>query len=262
MMCLWAGGGTGCSALAKRPPSPATELSTLELLSRPAPANERYYVIFFGSQSKPRVPRYTHTWATIVKSIDCPGGPPSLEEHTISWLPSDGEIRSWQLRVKPGTNVGLHETIRQMLDTNQEIAMWGPYEAWHGLYVRFTTQKAFLESGQIGYQCVDAIGEAARQGNGCDCFHAISDMDPMFDRRRYPLRQYGQGATANIVKQVQDRPVLIQPGKTHDWLIPALGLDAYPICRETYQGISQEFSPDAIRALADQQQCQRGPLPR
>src|SRR5262249_42781614 len=119
------------------------------------------------------------------------------------------------------------------------------YETWHGLYKRFMTQKAFLDSNAVGYQAVDTIGEAARKGNGCNCFHALSDMDPLFDRRQYPLRYFGDSATLNIVRQLQQRPVLIQPRRTHDWLIPALGLDRYPIVRRHYEGPYREFSPEA-----------------
>src|SRR5262249_20727822 len=152
----------------------------------------RYFVILFGSQTTPRIPRYTHTWGTVVKVTQVPGcAEPDVEAHTISWLPESLEIRVWRVWVEPGVDLELHTTIEKMLQTGQRVSMWGPYETWHGLYKRFRTQKAFLDTGIIGYQCTDTVGEAARKGNGCDCFHALSDMDPLFDRRRYPLRYYG-----------------------------------------------------------------------
>jgi hypothetical protein len=148
-------------------------------------------------------------------------------------------------------------TLRTVLNNGEHVALWGPFETWHGIYQRFVTQQAFLESGVIGYQCTDEIGEAARTGTGCDCFHAISDMDPQFDRRRYPLISYGYPASANIVRQIAERPILIHPGQTHDWLIPVLGLDHYPIIHRQYHGPTEEFSPEAVREAVE-----RGPTTR
>lgn len=241
----------GCGSLAVQPPSPAKELQPADLLAAPSPPNERYFVILFGSQTTPRIPRHTHTWATMVKATYTPGcEQPAVEAHTISWLPDDLEVRVWKLRVAPGSNLELHTTIEEMLKTGQRVSMWGPYETWSGLYTRFVTQKAFLDSDVIGYQCTDTIGEAGRHGNGCDCFHALSDMDPQFDRGRYPLRYYGDHATLNIVRQIHERPVLLRPGECHDWLIPVLGLDRYPIVRRQYRGPTQEFSPEAALTAA------------
>ena len=134
----------------------------------------------------------------------------------------------------------------EMRRNGERISMWGPYEVWHGAYVRFRTQKAFLESGQIGYQCVDTVGEAARKGNGCNCIHAISDLDPQWGRLEYPLAQFGQAASEHIVKQILERPIVIDPPRTHDWLIPALGLDRYPIIHRPYPGAVVPFSPEAV----------------
>ena len=59
-----------------------------------APQGERFYIIVFGSQSTPRRPKYTHTWATVVRvtGADSPGEP-AVEEHTISWMPATLNIR-------------------------------------------------------------------------------------------------------------------------------------------------------------------------
>ena len=66
--------------------------------------------------------------------------------------------------------------------------MWGPYEVWHGFAHRFMVQKQFLDTGAVGYQCVDVRGEAAKLGNGCNCIHAVTDMDPIYPRWRLPAR--------------------------------------------------------------------------
>jgi hypothetical protein len=203
----------------------------------PKPPHERYYLILFGSHDITRRPAYTHTWASLIRAVEVPGcDEPTLEVHTISWLPTKIEINTFSFRVEPGANVELHDTIRRALDTRQRIAMWGPYEVWHGFVHRFMTQKQFLDSGVVGYQCIDTVGEAARYGNGCDCIHAISDMDPAYPRWRYPLALYGQPATANLVRRMMHSPIFIDPPTTHDWLIPKLGLSRYPIERRQYRG--------------------------
>ena len=227
------------------------------------PPGERYYLLLFGSENWCRQPRHVHTWATMVRVTGDPAcGTGSIEPHTISWgpaeencgAPSDGHepgwapVRPWYFKVVPGYNMRLHPTIDAMLKSKQHIVMWGPYEVWHGNYIRFMTQKTFMESGQVGYQCIDNIGEAARTGDGCDCIHSISDMDPMFSRERYPLTYFGVPATRNIVHQYMTRPVIINAPQTHDWLIPCLGLDRYPIERECYSGEVVPYSSQALAA--------------
>jgi hypothetical protein len=248
-LALWLTGGAANDI---RPPSPARDINTLDLLAMPVPPNERFYVLIFGSQTTPKMPRFTHSWGTVVKVTDRPGGAaPTIESHTISWFPATLKVRPWRFRVENGTNLELHFTIEEVLRHKERVSMWGPYETWHGVYRRFRVQKEFMESGKVGYQCIDAVGEAAREGNGCDCIHAMSDMDPIFDRRRYPLTYFGEAASLNIVRQVRERPILIHPDQTHDWLIPALGLDCYPIIRRQETGPSQEFSPENVRAYLE-----------
>jgi hypothetical protein len=239
-----------CAGQPVRPPSPALNMRIDAGLAVPRPANEHYYILVFGSQTTPRIPKYTHTWATMVTTSEVPGfAPVLLEVNTISWLPETLDVRLFRLKVEKGINLDLYATIREMLRNGERISMWGPYETWGGLHDRFITQKAFLESNAIGYQCNDGFGEAARKGNGCNCFHSISDVDPQFDRRQYPLLFYGNPASKNIVRQMFDRPILIHPRQTHDWLIPLLGLDQCPIVHRRYEGPAQEFSPEAIRQV-------------
>jgi hypothetical protein len=235
-----------CGAV--RPPSPARDLSIESLLALGQPEHEHYYILIFGSQSSPRIPRYTHTWATVVKTTELPGTPPQVVEvHTISWYPATLVVRPYRLRVERGVNLDLCTTIAEALRHKERISLWGPYETWQGLYQRFVTQEAWLDSGCLGYQCTDEFGEAAHEGNGSNCFHALSDMDPQFDRRQYPLLFYGDAASENIVRQLFGRPILIRPHETHCWLLPAIGIDQYPIVCRQYCGPTREFSPDAIQ---------------
>jgi len=238
---------TGCSFHDIRPNTPAMQVPLVELEQEVIPVTERYYMIVFGSQSSWKRPKYTHTWATVIRVNDPDCGPHiDLEPHTISWMPKALDIKTWNLLVEPGINLDLDKTIELMKKSDQRISIWGPYEIRPGLYKKFLMQKEFLESGEIGYQCVDTTGEAAWRRNGCDCIHAITDADVQFDRRLYHLRRYGETASEFIVQQCFERGVLIKPETTHDWLIDRLGLQNHKINHRKYNGWSisaDEFPP-------------------
>ena len=57
---------------------------------------EFYYVMVFGSQSKPKLLQYTHTWATFIRAVG--EGPDAnnyaLYQHSISWLPQSLDVRT------------------------------------------------------------------------------------------------------------------------------------------------------------------------
>ena len=240
---------SGCAGQAVRPPSPARELSIEASLAAKPPECEHYYILVFSSQLPVRIPKYTHTWATVVRTRELPDAPPViLDVQTISWMPATLDIHPYRPWVEEGVNLTLEETIDDVRSHGERISLWGPYETWHGLYERFATQKAYLDAKAIGYQCTDQFGEAARTGSGSNCFHAISDMDPLFDRRQYPILFYGDAAGQNIVNQLFRRPILIHGCRTHDWLISELGLNCHPIVRREYHGPAKEFSPEAVRA--------------
>jgi hypothetical protein len=237
---------SGCASLAKKPPTPADDISPRQSAAIPAPPGERYFVLVFGSQTTPKLPRYTHSWATVVRVTGEGPGAVVVEEQTISWMPASLNIRPWSLHVEPGSNLGLHFTIEEMLRRGERVSAWGPHEVGPGLAYRFGVQKAFMESGQVGYQCIDTIGEAARTGAGCDCIHAITDMDPLFGRGRYPLAYFGDSASLNIVRQIHERPIIINPEADHGWLLPLLGLDNCPIKRRSYCGPTVPYTPENL----------------
>src|SRR5205823_7651151 len=134
-----------------------------------------------------------------------------------------------RLYPEPGANVPLLATLDWAVKNRERLSEWGPYECRPSLYHRFLVQKDFIESGTVGYQCVDNIGESARTGDGCDCIHAITDMDSLFSRANYPLIWFGEDAIANIVERLHDRDWVIHPEVIHTWLNEPLGLTAYPI---------------------------------
>ena len=235
---LLACAAAGCASRAQTL-SPAHALPREAIPNDPVPG-ERYYILIFGSETTPRVPRYTHTWATVVKTVEAPGCAPQVAEvHTISWMPADLNIQPWRFTPEPGRNLELHETVRMALGFREHVALWGPYEIQPQLYRRFLLQKAFPESGQVGYQCIDTLGEGA-DGSGCDCIHALTDMDPELDRGYYPLSRFGEAGSRFIVRQLFERDLLVTED-THSWLEGPLELCHYPTHHRVYRDRSHLF---------------------
>ena len=62
------------------------------------------------------MPRFTHSWATVVKTVEASDGAQQVAEvHTISWLPADLAMNPWRFTPEPGRNLELDETIRVSL---------------------------------------------------------------------------------------------------------------------------------------------------
>jgi hypothetical protein len=224
----------GCALTAKPTPSPAP-MADVRGLNCPPPG-EHFYVIIFASQSTPKRPAYAHTYGTVVHTVEKePGKETVVEHHTISWLPATLVIRPLSFHTEPGVNLGLHETMLYAIRNEERVSEWGAYECRPRFFRRFVVQKEFLESGAVGYQCVDNVGESARKGNGCACIHAVTDMDSRFSRANYPLIWYGEDASGNIVQQLHERGWLLRPEVPHPWLDEALGLNAYHIIHRTYK---------------------------
>ncbi len=248
----------GCSILAKKAPTPADDLDPRELASIPPQPGVRQYLMVFGSQSDPKRAKYTHTWATVVRVTDGPpGSQPTIEQHTISWMPATLDIHVLSRHIEPGTNLDMVFTIEEMLRQDEHVSVWGPYEIAPGFYQRFLVQKAFLESGCVGYQCIDSMGEAARTGLGCDCIHAITDLDPLYNRSRYPLTYFGEAASRHVVRQIHERPVIIRPEQCNDWLFPLLGLDKYPIEHQQWTGPVVANTPENVERYLNSLQVQK-----
>lgn len=249
----------GCALTARKTPTPAARLTAADLAALPPPNGDRFFLLFFGAQDALRRPARTHTWAALVRVPAGHAGPggratpgqidPTLDVQTISWLPAKGPIDAFSREVEPGRNYDLHETLRYVYARDESVDVWGPYEVWHGFAFRFVTQKQFLDAGAVGYQCIDTRGEAARCGNGCDCIHAITDMDPIYPRWGYPLLYYGKPGTAHLVRRFMHSPIWYAPRVTHDWLVPRLGLCGYPLEFRGYVGRAEEHDPNSSADL-------------
>jgi hypothetical protein len=192
-----------------------------------ARGEERYYAMIFGSQSSPKLLRYTHTWATFVRVVgegDDPRGY-QVYPHTISWLPETLRIRTWALLPEKGVNLDLYATLDAVYRDRESVTMWGPFEIARPAYERSLRVKAILVSGAAEYRAIST----PRNLLISDCIHAVVAVDPVFGRGHYPLIRIGKPASRFIARQVMIHSVFDQYYTQASWLIPWLGLDRYPI---------------------------------
>jgi hypothetical protein len=192
-------------------------------------AQDRYFVLIFGSQSRLNRPSRSHTWATIVKAS---ADGTRLEQLTISWLPQAEKVRILTLRGEPGINLDLHTTISRYQQLNGSVSLWGPYEtaANRGpvLFERAASQIERLNSGTILYKAIDP-NLGPRKPYLVDCIHAITDLDQDQSRNAYSeLLRFGDRASEYIVREL-DKRGRIQRQHREDWVMDALGLRKYSI---------------------------------
>jgi hypothetical protein len=192
-----------------------------------AHGDEHYYTIVFGSQSKPKLLTYTHTWATFIRVIGDGEDPNGYEvyQHTISWLPASLDVRTWALLPERGVNLDLYATLDVVAKKNEHVAMWGPFEILPQVYQRSLMVKAVLDSGAAQYRAIST----PRNILISDCIHAVAAVDPIFGRGHYPLIRIGKPASRFIARQGMLRSDFDQYQTHAMWLVPRLGLDRYPI---------------------------------
>jgi len=190
----------------------------------------KHYLLVFGSESHPKRPRFTHTWATIVQAT--PDGPSAdgyrLESQTISWMPASLRIRPLALRPERGVNLSLKATLRDCFCKGERVVMWGPYEfdpePSPGIWARVQMQIARLNSGRVLYKCLDP-DTGPRSKYMSNCIHAVTDLDPHLPRPAYnELRNFGIDASRHLMQIIASRHD-IELNSTHSWVADALGLD-------------------------------------
>jgi hypothetical protein len=223
-------------------------LAWIMLAATCARADDRYYIVVFGSQSIPKLPSYTHTWATLVKTTGAGSDPEGcrFEAATISWLPTTLKIHSFRLRAEPGTNFDLHTTFQFVLSQKQRVSQWGPYEITCDAYCQFINKIADLECGKVRYKARDPIFKNARIS---DCIHAVSDVDSRQRIYYSEVLRCGESASNGIVRALRARGKIIDPDKTHDWINERLELQQYPIVHKPIRPSVIELLKDAIVAL-------------
>ena len=190
-------------------------------------AGEAYYVMVFGSQQTPPKPNFSHSFATFVRATwpgndPCPPSP-TLEAHTISWLPANLIVRTNALFPECGHNFDLDETLCYAYRNKERVSMWGPYQIEEELYVRAMRQITLLESGEVRYKADDLGRRSDRVSN---CIHAVSSVAEGY---RLRIAEPGWGQTASFVIAKRFRPWIIYKDEVHGWVGSAIGLDEYPI---------------------------------
>jgi hypothetical protein len=197
------------------------------LMPGEARGEDHYYVMIFGSQSSPKLLRYTHTWATFIRAVG--EGPDAnnytLDLHTISWLPQTLEVNVWTPFPEPGVNLDLYQTLEAVYRNNEHVTMWGPFTILPQVYERSLRVKEILESGAARYRAIST----PRNLLISDCIHAVAAIDPVFGRGHYPLIRIGKPASRFLARQGMTRSVFDQWQNDNTWLIPRLGLDRYSI---------------------------------
>lgn len=197
------------------------------MIASESKGDEFYYAMIFASQSKPKVLRYTHTWATFIRAVG--EGPDAdryaVDQHTISWLPRTLDVRIWRSAPEPGVNLDLYQTLEAVSRKREHVTMWGPFQIHQSVYERSLSVKQILDSGSAEYRAIST----SRNLLVSDCIHAVAAVDPVFGRGHYPLIRVGRPASRYLARQVMTRSVFDQSQGDHSWLIPRLGLDGFPI---------------------------------
>jgi hypothetical protein len=182
-------------------------------------------MMLFSAQRAFNLPKYTHTFATFVKTMSQEENDElsTFESHTISWLAARMKVSLFRIFPEPGANLSLQTSLQWALSVQARISMWGPFQIQPALYDKALVQKARLESGTLQYKVFDP---GYRPHTACSCIHGVCDID----RERGPLWtwfRYGESASRYIARYFL--PWMIDPHQNHRWVSDRLGLAAYPI---------------------------------
>jgi hypothetical protein len=200
-------------------PGPATADDDDSLLSKVETPSDKpkstsdtasYYMIVYAYQTTPNKPKYSHTFATFIKSSKQDDS--AFEAHTISWLPRTLNIVVLRRDSEPGVNLDLHKTIELGLSYGGRVSQWGPFQIQPELYERALAQIDRLESGAIGYKALD---REYRLGGASNCIHAVSDIDTDNGILVTGLDR-GDAAAAAVVEHLSRW--IIEPGNIHPWI--------------------------------------------
>jgi hypothetical protein len=193
-------------------------------------ADESYYLIVFAAQRAPTTPRYSHTFATVVKATEngTDRSKYKVEEHPISWIAKSKEIVLARAKSEPGVNLSLRGSLRLAASLDETISMWGPFEIKKELYDRALKQIEVLESGKLQYKALDV---RFRPETAINCIHAVSDLDT-----DQGLLDTGAACGDEASRMVANhlRRWMVKPETTHTWLIKRLGLEDYAITRHSW----------------------------
>jgi hypothetical protein len=196
--------------------------------AHPAQAGCRYYLLVFGAQTHPKIPRFTHTFCTLVKVEEPPPGcrDVRIDARTISWLPLTLKIKPLRRYDEPGYNLTLDETLRWTAQNHMQVKEWGPFAIEEDYYWRVFREYTRFESGEYRYKAIDPAYRGTRTA---DCIHAVTDIDGRDPRTTYSVINSGDRVTRKFVQIMHERGRLMIPPDDVSWLDAALGLHCWPI---------------------------------
>jgi len=186
----------------------------------------RYYFTLFAGESVPFRARTAHTWGTYTKVTPTADGSLIVEPVTISWLPTDARVQPLRLRSVAGRNWNLEETLAIMASHNSRISRWGPYEVDANRFELAKQQAAFLESGVVRFRSIDSFNTNEHVVN---CVHALTHAGPAVRHYIQPVIRVGQPGTSRLAKLYLRGGAFQAYPERHDWLLPLIGADRYPI---------------------------------
>jgi hypothetical protein len=197
-------------------------------LAAPAGAEEKYFLVVFGSQRKVFQPDYTHSSAAFVKAV---GTGPDLgtyrfETQMISWLPATLNVQVLSALPEPGVNLDLHGTLRLALARQEVLARWGPYRVEKELYDKALAQLVRLREGRVRYKALDSGFPCETASN---CIHAVADVT---GRGWLRIATPGWGHFASYVLTQRFRPWVLDDGKVYPEVAEKLKLGKYPMIEQ------------------------------
>ena len=131
---------------------------------------------------------------------------------------------------EPGVNLDLYRTLEFMTGSWQRISLWGPYEVSAEHYLNAARHRQALEAGEYTYRVFDFGGINPHVSH---CVHAVTRSDPAFYPESPPILWFGSIGTAPVARSLMKSGIVSDPRTTHDWLLPALGLDERAFIRRT-----------------------------
>jgi hypothetical protein len=215
-----------------------------------AHGHEAYFLLMFGSQRTPNDPDFAHTFATFVHATWQGPSPvsPWLEVCTISWLPRNLQIRTVALLPEIGGNFDLHTTLRYVLDSDERVSLWGPYQIDRNLFLQAQAQVRLLESGQVRYKAVDSGFSSDRVSN---CIHAVSSIS---EGHRLHVLSPSWGETASFFVLEEMAPWVLDRNPKHQWVGSALGIDRYPVIYRCWENPRSGAIRGTLRRLLGKEQ--------
>jgi hypothetical protein len=126
----------------------------------------RYFIVVWGYQGAVNAPKDSHTFASLYDGTQLSRG--RVKPATISWLPITGVVHI--LKVEPGRNFSLGQTLTLACRSGRQVGSWGPYEIDFDLYRRALARIRLLDSGTIRFSSIP------RGGKTMNCIEATGDI--------------------------------------------------------------------------------------